>query len=292
MLLALPGGYDISAEKFTSLVLDAANECIPRTSTASRRTPVPWWSEECKKALRARKRAFKSFDRNSTTENLIAYRKANAHVRRTLKDAKRDCWLKYVAQLNRFSSLSDVWARIHRISGRSNSAPLPLLRVGNRNVSHPADVANEIASALSQRSRGGSVDPIFLRHRDHSERTTIDFTTSEPLPYNTRFTMAELTAVISSLRDVAEGPDCLHNNMIKHLPEVALQVLLSILNPRPAGGGGAFERPPLRFFEDSEKNGGAQRRRVFTHLTPHLFRNFCENFSPRPCEVRSPGQVK
>ena len=42
--------------------------------------------------------------------------------------------------------------------------------------------------------------------------------------------MAELTAVVSSLRDVAEGPDCLHNNMIKHLPEVALQVLLSILN--------------------------------------------------------------
>ena len=57
-------------------------------------------------------------------------------------------------------------------------------------------------------------------------------------------------------------------------------------------GGGAFERPPLRFFEDIEKNGGAQRRRVFTHLTPHLFRNFCENFDPMPCEVRSPGQVK
>ena len=56
--------------------------------------------------------------------------------------------------------------------------------------------------------------------------------------------------------------------------------------------GGAFERPPSGFFEDSGKNGGAQRRRVFTHLTPHLFRNFCENFGPRPREVRSPGQVQ
>ena len=27
-------------------------------------------------------------------------------------------------------------------------------------------------------------------------------------------------------------------------------------------------------------------------LIPHLFRNFCENFDPMPCEVRSPGQVK
>ena len=58
------------------------------------------------------------------------------------------------------------------------------------------------------------------------------------------------------------------------------------------GGGRLNAPPPLRFFEDSEKNGGAQRRRVFTHLTPHLFCNFCENFGPRLCEVRSPGQVK
>ena len=55
------------------------------------------------------------------------------------------------------------------------------------------------------------------------------------------------------------------------------------------GGGRLNAPPPLRFFEDSEKT---RRRRVFTHLTPHLFRNFCENFDPRPCEVRSPGQVK
>ena len=63
------------------------------------------------------------------------------------------------------------------------------------------------------------------------------------------------------------------------------------INPRPAGGG-AFERPPSGFSRIAKKNGGAQRRRVFTHLTPHLFRNFCENFDPMPCEVRSPGQVK
>ena len=65
------------------------------------------------------------------------------------------------------------------------------------------------------------------------------------------------------------------------------------VKPAPCWGGGVWTPPPpLRFFEDSEKNGGAQRRRVFTHLTPHLFRNFCENFGPRPCKVRSPGQVK
>ena len=63
------------------------------------------------------------------------------------------------------------------------------------------------------------------------------------------------------------------------------------INPRPAGGGGGVWTPPSGFSRIAKKSG-AQRRRVFTHLTPHLFRNFCENLDPMPCEVRSPGQVK
>ena len=53
------------------------------------------------------------------------------------------------------------------------------------------------------------------------------------------------------------------------------------------GGGGVWTPLPLRFFEDSENT--ATRFHPPYH---HLFRNFCGNFDPRPCEVRSPGQVK
>ena len=226
----LARGEEISAEEFTSLVLEVAAGCIPRTSSFPRHTPVPWWSDDCKKALRARKRAFKAFDRNCTVENLIAFRKARASARRVVKDAKRDSWRKYVTGLNRLSSLSDVWARIHRISGKSSAVPLPVLRIGNRDVLHPAEVANEIATALSERSRGDNVDPRFLQHRVRSERRNIDFTTSDPLFYNSYFTMAELVAVTSTLRDVAEGPDGIHNIMIRHLPRSALRVLLFIYN--------------------------------------------------------------
>ena len=62
------------------------------------------------------------------------------------------------------------------------------------------------------------------------------------------------------------------------------------LNPRPAGGG-AFERPHLRFFEASE-NTAARSAAGCSPTLPHLFRNVCENFDPMPCEVRSPGHVK
>ena len=70
----------MSAEEFTTMVLDSADGCIPKTSGQPRRTPVPWWTKECGDAIRARKRAFKRFDRSSTTENLVAFRKARAFL--------------------------------------------------------------------------------------------------------------------------------------------------------------------------------------------------------------------
>ena len=80
----------MSAEDFTSAVLDSANGCIPRTSGRPKHTPIPWWTDACKDALRARKRAFKQLDFRSTTENLIAYRKAKAFARRVVNEAKAD----------------------------------------------------------------------------------------------------------------------------------------------------------------------------------------------------------
>ena len=50
--------------------------------------------------------------------------------------------------------------------------------------------------------------------------------------------------------------------------------------------------PPPQFFEDS-KNTAARSAAGFSPTLPPIFLAiFCENFDPKPCEVRSPGQVK
>ena len=64
------------------------------------------------------------------------------------------------------------------------------------------------------------------------------------------------------------------------------------VNPRPAGGG-VWTPPPPQVFSRIAKETAARSAAGFSPtLPPHLFRNFCENFVPMPCEVRSPGQVK
>ena len=42
--------------------------------------------------------------------------------------------------------------------------------------------------------------------------------------------MSELKSAISSLKCVAEGPDFVHNEMLRHLPPVALNALLQLFN--------------------------------------------------------------
>ena len=62
------------------------------------------------------------------------------------------------------------------------------------------------------------------------------------------------------------------------------------INPRPAGWG-AFERPPSGFSRIAKIRRRAAPPGFYPPYPPSFF-NFCGNFDPRPCEARSPGQVK
>ena len=220
----------MSAEDFTSMVLDSADACIPRTSGQPRRTPVPWWTKECGEAIRARKRAFKKFDRNSTTENLIAFRKARASARRIIKEAKTASWRNYVSSLNRFTPMTQVWTRLKRIAGQYSSVPLPVLTVNGTYINHPSDVAEAIGQALYERCGGGTAETRQTRRQARRESGSVDFGIADSAAYNEPFTMAELESAVSSLRSVSEGPDTVHNDMLRRLPRAALEALLAMYN--------------------------------------------------------------
>ena len=221
---------NLSVSELTSKLIEAAEGCIPRTSGMPRRAPVPWWSDSCRDAILARKRAYRAFRRNSTTSNMIAFKRARALARRTIKEAKQSSWRSYVSQLNRFTPISEVWSRIKRIAGSSSSVPLPVLRVGGSDITHPAQVANEIGRALRDRSQGDGSDVTFARHRARCEAVGVNFYSTEHFSYNDSFTMPELKSALGTLRSVAEGPDTVHNEMLRHLPPPALSALLILFN--------------------------------------------------------------
>ena len=226
----LPTESPLSVDNFTSLLIEIAHESIPRTSGNPRRPPVPWWTEACRDAIRARRRAFRKFNQHSTEPNLIAFRQARAAARRTVLDAKRASWRKYVGELNRSPPTGQIFAQIKRIGGQSVAFRLPVLRVGNTDIAHPVDVASEIARALADRCQTDGSHPQFVRHKARCESQPLNFETTERLVYNQTFSMRELEWAIGKLRSVSEGPDFIHNDMLKLLPQCALDALLATFN--------------------------------------------------------------
>ena len=98
----------VSIETFTSLLLESTTECVPRTAGSPRRIPVPWWTQECRDAIRTRRPAFRIFKRDSTTTHLINFKRARALARRTILEAMRSSWCEYVDSEPIYPSFSDL----------------------------------------------------------------------------------------------------------------------------------------------------------------------------------------
>ena len=78
----------------------------------------PWFTDNCKDAMKEHNRALERFKLEPTGGNLDAYRIARAKARRDIRHGKKTSWRKYVSKMNDQTSVKDVWNRIHKIKGK------------------------------------------------------------------------------------------------------------------------------------------------------------------------------
>jgi exonuclease III len=109
---------DSMVDMFTHAVLRASEHSIPRSSSKPRRVPVPWWTEECRDAIRALKRALGVFRRQPTEENLINFKQFRARARQTVRKCKRNSWCKFVSSITSRTPSTVVSGHLRRISGK------------------------------------------------------------------------------------------------------------------------------------------------------------------------------
>ncbi len=57
---------DTPLDTFMEIVCDIANDCIPKSSPNPKRPQKPWYSDECKEAVRNGRKALKTFKRHPT----------------------------------------------------------------------------------------------------------------------------------------------------------------------------------------------------------------------------------
>lgn len=70
-----------------------------------RKKSVPWWTKLCSTTIQARNKAFRKVRKMYIFDDLILYlkkkKKAQANVRRVIRDAKNNFWINYCNSIGR-----------------------------------------------------------------------------------------------------------------------------------------------------------------------------------------------
>ena len=215
----------------TASIIEAANEAIPKSSTKSRHVNKPWFTDDCKRAVRQRKKALDKFTHQPTHANLVDYRAARAKARRVVKESKRSSWKQYVSKLNCHSSVKKVWEMVRKISGKQSvCASTHLTKGDGTKAVERKDIANTLAENFERNSSSQHYTEKFQRFKAIKERQAHVFRSDNSESYNGMFSLKELKTALGKAHDTAVGPDDVHYQLLKHLPEESLLVLLNVFN--------------------------------------------------------------
>ena len=214
----------------TSILKDIAEETIPKTSAVPKRFNKPWFSGICKDAIKERNRALERFKREPTEGNLNAYRIARAKARRDIRHSKKISWRNYVSKINSQTSVKSVWNRIRKIKGKDTSNTVHHLSVNDRDVTSHRDIANALTDNFSHNTSYAFSTDAFASFRKKAEKLTIKFSSDNAEVYNKPFSMEELRDALRRAHDTLAGPDEIHYQLLKHLPDASLLLLLNIFN--------------------------------------------------------------
>ena len=123
-----------------------------------------------------------------------------------------------------------MWDRVRKISCKNICPPKQFLNGKNgTTITDPKDIANEHAAVFTDNSSSAHYNATFQAIKEQEE-VKIDFTSDNTEVYNKPFRLRDLRRSIIKAKPRAPGPDGIHNNLLKHLPEDTLKILKEILN--------------------------------------------------------------
>ena len=223
------GDCDDPTKLFTSLLIDAAKQSVPQTSTNPKRPDKPWYNDDCKQAVKDRKQALRKFNLRPTKENHNLFRISRAKARRTIRENKRKAWRQYVSKLNSRTTTKKTWDMIRKINGKGQP-PLRHLEANNTALEAPRDIADALAETFCKKSSPANYSEKFQRNKTREEKKKLNFNSSNSEHYNKLLTFKELKSALNKAHDSSPGQDKVHYQFLKHLPFTSLSVLLDIFN--------------------------------------------------------------
>ena len=126
--------------------------------------------------------------------------------------------------------MKKCWDMVCKIKGKGGGPSVKHIKKNGQKITQPRDIANTIGEAISFNSSSAHYSPKFQRIKNRQERHPLIFQSDNTEPYNQPFSIDELRTALGKAHDTAPGPDQIHYQILKHLPEASLQCLLKVFN--------------------------------------------------------------
>ena len=214
----------------TEELIKTASECVPQRTGRSKYS-CPWWTEECKAAIRERKKALNRFRRTRLTALLMDYKRAKAKARQVIRRAKKESWEKLLHMFNYRTPVRQLWEVIRKFTKKERiQRALPVLNIGGNIIDDPHDVGNALGKFFSDLSSSTNYRPNFQTQlRLMSERLP-EFSSDNHEVYNAEFNIDELMRSITECGNTSVGPDKVHYAFFKHMTESQMHEILNLIN--------------------------------------------------------------
>lgn len=225
-----PNSIEEMIRYFKGIILNSAENHIPKVSQTNRHTQVPWWNKNCQHAIQQSKKALYRLKKHNNIENLIEFKRLRARARYLIKQSKKDSWQKYTSTISASTSPSEVWNKIKRIKGINTNFRITSLMHNSKTVTSDNEIVEALADNYCSASGNKNYPPEFLTFRNNEE--SYQFPDEENIfdPINLPLTYDELENVLKSCTDSSPGPDNIPYSFLTHLPKNAKQYLLGIYN--------------------------------------------------------------
>lgn len=228
-------------EELMELILQAAYKTIPRTSERPGKKAVYWWSDETKKAVKARRKKLRAMKRakeryqpedQQFKDAVEAYRIERNTCRNIIRKAKRDSWTEFIEGINSGQSASDLWSRIRSLNGLKRHTGFTL-EINNTLSQDPTEIGEALGSYFSELSGIAKYPPDFVTSNNASTNSLRNFVVPDTCfapNINNQFQLDELNYALSRCHGKSAGPDNIGYPMLKKLPTHAKLCFLDSIN--------------------------------------------------------------
>ncbi|KMQ84173.1 pol-like protein [Lasius niger] len=183
-----------------------------------RKTPSPWWDDECYDLIHKKSLCFKTYKTNPFLENFRKYIEVKKQTSKIFSNKKKDKFKEFCSSLNINTPITKVWKYIRAFSNRGKNLPNRTM-ISEKNFCDAFDKIAPPKPAQAPLNTEALLDLPF-----HGNDVDLSF-------MFTPFNASEYENAITSLKlRSAPGPDLISNRIIKKFPAELHSLILKIFN--------------------------------------------------------------